>query len=200
MPESPPSPAVPKESQVPRPNERMPVLPVLLEDPATALALEEAFQGALRPLQTFLLQFDTAEAQIGEAGQAWLREQIRSLMLGRVPARKGAAREILPLLGAVGGFGQVRKPKAGEAYTVATPQAEFGGRLGFFDGKDAFVPLSKLEASGLQPTEEDALRAVLSWMLWHHLSPRNYDLRICLINHAGESCEMVAMGQHPAAP
>lgn len=105
---------------------------------------------------------------------AAVKDALIGVLTGKVPG-------IAPVLGSTSSFGAPRAPKATERVTVSTALPA-SGRLMFFDGETGFVPLSRLASGKLYMSSEAAVTGVFSWLASQGHSPKDYALRVCLVN------------------
>lgn len=152
----------------------MPQLPVLVEAQPTQALLGSVVARALDELTEYLEALSPGASLPIEAVAPALKEALSAALTGRISG-------VPPVMGAVSLFGQLRAPKASERVTVATALPE-SGRLMFFDGDAGFVPLARLSAAKLFPSTDAAVFATFDWLSAHGHSPRDYSLRVCLVN------------------
>lgn len=152
----------------------MPAFPVLVESAGAQAALSAAVGRALEALDEYLTVVSLGSAVLGEAGRPVLTDALTGLLLGRAPG-------VAPMLGSRAGFGVLRTPRTSERVTMATVLPE-SARLMFFDGSSGFVPLARLKADSLYPSSDEAVDAVFEWLAQQGHSPRDYSLRLSLVN------------------
>jgi hypothetical protein len=173
-----------------------PLVPLYAHDvsePHIQTAIEEAAAAACERLDELFGGAPKESGGIGSNFQGVLVEHLAAMLTGREAARQNYSRQINPLFGDWATFGRDQSCGAKEGFTIMqVPERLDGERLFYNDDRKAFVPLDQACAGALFSGQEYAVAAAYKWLREEGISPRERQLRVCILSFADDGPLKVA--------
>jgi len=157
----------------------------LVDEPEIEEAVEEAMQAAVDVLDRLFPQKGPEKFGISSNFQGVLKEHITAMLTGKASARSTHSRALNALFGDWKSLGQVRSAGPQEGYSVVQLPVRHGDDpMYYHSDKKRFVPLATVGADTLFTSEDAALKDVFTWMKSEELSPREVQLKLCVLSFA----------------
>lgn len=156
-------------------------------------AVEEAAAEACRRLDDLFPGAPKERGGIGSQFQGVLVEHLAAMLTGREYSQQSYARAMPALFGDWRTFGRVTDVGGQEGVTLLKVPERLDGEQLFYDGdKGRFVPLASVSVGALFTSSEAAVTAGYAWLRAEGLSPRECQLRLCVLSYGAEGPPKVA--------